>query len=317
MTRSRLLAYAALLGNTFLWALAIPVAKAGFEHGLTPTTFLLGRYIVATALSLPIILALTQVSRKQVRTVLATPRLLKIIALELLGTFFALWLLYEGVARTGAIESSLIAITWPIFVTIGGVLFLKEKEERHEALGLSLAILGTLLLILEPLLNHGLSGTFQGNILILAQNVSIAIYYLLAKKNYQGLNKWVVTHVSFWVGIAAFGAVTLVKGLSPLQELTALIANPSPWPLIAVIYMGLFGSIIALTLYLVGQDKIEASEAAVFTYLQPLFAIPASMLLLRETITRTEIIAALTIAAGVYLTEYRPRRKSKRTMTSV
>lgn len=278
-----------------LWGLAIPIAKRGFQDGLTPSTFLFGRFLLAAIFSLPIFIAVKP--KPNLKSIS------KIFLLEILGTVLSLWLLYEGVARTSGIEASLIAITWPILVTIGGVLLLREKEEFHEILGLILAIAGTTLLVLIPLANGGTSaGTLIGNSLIILQNIAIAAYYLIAKKVYTGLNKWAVVHISFWVGIAGFTLIQLLQGGLSLPPL-------SFWPLFAIVYMAIGGSILGLTLYLIGQDKIEASEAAVFTYLEPLIGIPASMFLLGEHVTLTQIIATLVIAAGVYLVEIRPRKK--------
>jgi hypothetical protein len=44
--------------------------------------------------------------------------------------------------------------------------------------------------------------------------------------------------------------------------------------LMPVLYMGILGTPIAMSLLLYGQSKIEASEASLFTYLQPLVYIP-------------------------------------------
>lgn len=295
----RLGAYLALLGNTFLWALAIPLAKRGFQDGLSPISFLFNRFLLAAVLSVPLIIFLKD--RVDVRRVWRAPLLGKIILLELLGTFVALWLLYEGVLRTTVVEATLISITWPVFVTIGGVLFFGEKENRHELLGLFLAILGSLVVVAIPLLTNGFHWrSLLGNLMILGQNLAIAAYYLLAKRTYRGLNKWAVTHVSFWIGAAAFALVILGRGSTPGLETTFLLTNSSPWPLIATLYMAVFGSILALTLYLIGQDKIEASEASIFTYLQPVFTIPIAVFFLGESVSLFGLAGAGLILFGVF-----------------
>jgi len=303
MSKKRTIAYLALLGNTFIWGLALPIVKKGFEAGLNPTDFLIGRFFLATLFSLPIIIYLW-FKNPQIKAHLHLKNLLKIIPLEILGTFLALFLLYQGLDRTSAIESSLISITWPILVTLGGILFFKEKEEKHELTGLILALLGAGLLVGEPLVrNHGFTGSLTGNFLILGQNLSIAIYYLLAKKHYANINKWLVTHISFWVGLISFSIYSFFSTGSLLPSL----ANWSPgfWPAAATIYMGVFGSILGLTLYLIGQDKIEASEASLFTYLQPVFSVPAAIILLSESVSLLNLISIAAIIFGVYLAEKR------------
>lgn len=299
LTSNRLAAYLMLVGNAFLWGVAFPIIKLGFLNGLAPLTFLLARFFFAVIFSLPIgIIAIKKnpPTFKQLTT---------IVLLELLGTVATLSLLYIGLNHTTSIEATLIAVTWPIFVTIGGVFFFKEKEEKNELIGLSIAIIGTILLVIEPILRKGFSGALLGNILIFLQNISMAAYLLLAKKHYKKLNKWVTTHISFWLAFLVFAAYSLFAGHSPITQITTLFTQSARSPLIASLYMGIFGSVIGLTLYLKGQEKIEASEASLFTYLQPLFAVPTAYLLLSEHIKPLEITAILIIILGVYLAEKR------------
>ena len=54
-TKSRSLAYLALLGNALLWGLATPIVKKGYSQGLDPYLFLFGRMFVAFLFSLPLI----------------------------------------------------------------------------------------------------------------------------------------------------------------------------------------------------------------------------------------------------------------------
>lgn len=296
---NRLTAYLALLGNSFLWALAIPLAKIGFRDGLTPSSFLFNRFLLALILSVPIIMLIRR--RTDVLRLFKAPLLGKVILLELLGTFLALWLLYEGVLRTTVVEATLISITWPVFATIGGVWFLGEKENRFELTGLLLAVFGSVVVILQPLLSNGFQArSLVGNLLILGQNLTVAAYYLLAKRTYKGINKWAATHLSFWVGAAAFALLIFARGSNPALEMTFLLTNPSPWPLIATVYMATFGSIVAATLYLIGQDKIEASEASLFTYLQPVFTVPIAVVFLGERVTLFDLAGAALIVFGVF-----------------
>jgi len=69
--------------------------------------------------------------------------------------------------------------------------------------------------------------------------------------------------------------------------------------------MAIGGSIIAFWAYQEGQKRIEASEAAIFSYLQPAFAIPLSLLWLKEPFSPLTMIATATIITGVYLSEKR------------
>ncbi len=312
--KKRFESYLWMLLNTLVWGASFIVVKPALDI-TSPLRHLLFRYLLAVIFSLPILYHYWPQIKK------LKQKLFPVFWIELLGTVLALWILYEGLHLTSAIEANLLTMTLPVFLTIGGILFLKEKEERHEFIGLTITLMGTTLLVFSPLVigGTGLTGlSFQGNILITASMIISAIYYLLAKKYYQKLPKFLVTTLSFYVGLIGFTLAsgwelfianhyTFLEGLKLIQlEFTQF----EVWR--AAGYMALFGSIIGLTAYYKGQDGIEASEAGLFTYLQPLVAIPLSMLFLKEGINFLEIIALLLILMGVYWAERRQTRKSKK-----
>lgn len=294
-------AYFFLLLNTAIWGLAIPIVKLGYDHGLTPKSFLIDRYLIASLFSLPLILYFYSKHRK---TFFSFPYH-RIIPIELLGTTFGLLLLYTGVRYTPAVEASLLSITWPIYATLGGVLFLKEKEEKHEITGFLIALIGSIVLVISPLFESGFSGSLYGNGLIFLFTLVNAAYYLLAKKHYQHLNKWLVVSISSIVTFIGLSFIEIIKLDSPFAQIILPFQQPSPWPLIAVFYMGILGSILALTFYLLGQNEIEASEASLFNYLQPIFAIPASIILLSDYPKPLDFFALGLILLGVFLAEKR------------
>ncbi len=79
----------------------------------------------------------------------------------------------------------------------------------------------------------------------------------------------------------------------------------SPPFLYGILYMSLLSGIAAYILYQYGLKYIEASEASIFYYLQPLVAIPAAVILLHERLSPLFIIGAVIIMIGVFLAEKR------------
>jgi drug/metabolite transporter (DMT)-like permease len=293
-----------LLINTICWGAAFVAVKPSLEFS-TPFRFLLYRYVVSAVLVIPIIWYYWPKLRNRLKTIG------KITLLELLGTTLCLSLLYFGLDRTSAIEASILASTTPLFVVLAGVLLLKEKQTARENLGLAIAFGATLLLAAEPLFFGNGSATWStsGNLLILAANVCAALYYILAKRIYRKLPKLFVTAVSFFIGTLSFWLLVLAEQNFAIGEVFSHIQldwqQPSVW--IAVGYMAVFGSIIGLTAYIKGQDGIEASEASLFTYLQPLIAIPAGIVLLQESTTPIQILALFIILIGVGIAQQRSR----------
>lgn len=295
MSPKRQLAYLLLIINTIVWGLAIPVVKPALSF-TSPERFLFYRFLLASILTLPFLILNWKKWKLNIKTIV------KISLLELIGTTLILWLLYYSLKFTSAIDASLLASVSPLFVILTGIFILKEKETKKEWRGLTLALLGTFMITVEPLINRDnhLSGNFLGNALILLQNIIWAGYLVMAKKTYRKVSMLAVTTVSFWIGAITFFILSLPSG-NPLTFLgTEIIQSQVFW---AVIYMAIFGSIIGATTYLAGQNLIEISEASLFTYLQPLIAIPASLIFLRETISPLTIMAIVLIFIGVVTAE--------------
>ncbi len=316
MKRKRYQSYMWMLVNTVFWGASFFFVKPALSV-TTPTRYLLYRYIFASVLSLPILYHYKNWFKQKAKRNKFKKIVLPLALIELLGTTLVLWLLYTGLQYTTSIEANLLTLSLPLFVTLGGVMFLKEKEEKHEALGLILSLIGTVILVLTPLTHNG--GTLQltslaGNFVILIAVFLTAVYYLLAKKYYDGYPKFLISTLSFYVGLVSFFILAIFEsGINHQPSainhfMSSIIHDFQSTPILfAASYMALFGSIIGLTAYYKGQEHIEASEASLFTYLQPLVAIPLGVMLLHESIYPAQIVGLLIIVAGVYWAERRTK----------
>lgn len=270
----------------------------------TPYRFLLYRYVIAAVLSVGFVRSYWPAIKHKTAT------LWTIIWMELIGLTLTLALLYIGLDKTTALEASFISTMNPLFITLAGIMFLRERQEKREWQGLILTFIGTLLLTVEPWLDgqktiasaSATNQTLWGNLLIIGQNITATIYFILAKSRYKGLPKLFVAGVSFWVGVISFLGLSLMEVQFSFSQLWSAIladwSHPAVW--VASIYMAVFGSIIGLTAYIQGQENVEASEASLFWYLQPLVYIPLGVLFLKEAITTWQIVALILVGIGVW-----------------
>lgn len=298
MTRKRTLAYLAILTNVIIWGAAIPIVKPSLTF-VSPFYFLFLRYLIASLILLPFLFLKKPKS-------LTLKQLLTIVVLEFFVIVIGHSLLYLGLSSSTALESSLIASTSPVLIILGGILFLREKEERNEWIGLTLSIIGTTVIILSPFLASKINtpSSIFGNLLVFAYTLIWAIYILSAKKLYKNINKIFITSVSCVVGALSFILIINIMGPKPaFFEAIKIIPVTR-----AALYMGILGSPVAVSLYLYGQNKIEASEATLFTYLQPLIYIPLSIIWLQEKIIFEQIIGLLIVILGVFIAEKRSSR---------
>lgn len=290
--RSR--AYGLMLLNTFLWGLAPPIIKVALNY-VSINQFLFSRYLIAFLFFLPIYL----LTRKKLHR-LKNLRLL--VLLGLLGTPLTLIPLYEGIKLTTSIEASLLYATVPIMAVAGGWLFLKEKIAKNEQLGLLIAVVGTILLVIEPLIvgqTRPIGFSALGNFLILVSNLVWTAFVLLAKKSKADADD--ISLISYLISIPFFFILILNEPASTLAA-----AQPfHPFAILGILYMAIFGSVVAFWSYTKGQQDIEAGEASIFTYLQPIFTFPLAYFWLHETISPIALVASGIIALGVYLSEYR------------
>ena len=287
LSKTRTSAYLFLLTNAVLWGAASPIIK--YSLGFTsPTTFLLNRFVIAAIIFAPVYYLFRRTHTHKTRPIL-------LISLALLGTPLTLYPLFLGLNLTTSLEGSLLVASSPFFTVLGGLIFLREVIKPKEWTGLFIALAGTLLLTAQPLLGNGAPLThFAGNFLILFSNLIWAGFLLLAKKT--KVNPTELTFTSFLVSVPFF----LILALTEKQPII-----PSPLALPGIVYMAIFGSIIAFWAYQEGQKRIEASEAAVFSYLQPVFALPLSLLWLKEPLSPFTVLATIIIAIGVYISEKR------------
>lgn len=287
-SENRTLAYSILLLNTAIWGFSPPIIKHSFQF-ISPSLFLFYRYLFASTLFLPIFLIYKSRFHPRINH-------LWTLFIALLGTPFCLLPLFYGLNLTTAVEASILESSSPIFTVIMCLLFLGETLKPKERKGLALAILGTLIITLEPLItghNH-IRLSVQGNLLIILSNIIWTVFLLLSKKF--KTNPVYLSFYSFVISIPFFYYVSASQSLS-------FTLNPLALP--GILYMAIGGSIIAFWAYQEGQRRIEASEAAVFTYLKPAFAIPLSILWLKEAFSPVAILATILIIVGVFISEKR------------
>lgn len=291
---ARTKAYLFLLIAVAIWGLGGVVIKYTLGY-FDPLLFLTYRFSLTTLVLVPIWLFVDR-NRHHLFPQLSFYDWLILIVSGLLGTTLQLILLFEGFKYTTAIEGTLISSTAPILVAIAGVWWLKEHITTREKIGLILASIGSIIVVIGP----GISGSVWGNLLVLLSNFAWVGYVILTKKQLRHqLSPLFITTFNFFVGFISMSIILFLKHGSLFLS-QPFSAHLGVW------YMALFSGALAYFLYQAGQKTIEASEADIFLYLQPIFATPISYFWLHEIITPFFIVGSIIIAAGVFLSEYKP-----------
>lgn len=301
MSGSRSRAYIYLVITAIIWGVAAIVIKLTLVS-FSPLVFLTYRFAISAAFAL-LALPIIKIHLPKDRNTL----LLSLLYCFLVTTV-SLGLLFFGFDKTTAISASLIGSVAPILTAIAGYFFLREHITIRERIGMGIALIGTVVMIIEPLLeNHdGLSG-LSGNILILASLLVGTCVAILAKLIMRKETSPVgLTNLSYIVGFITTIPIVLI-GTSPSELINTITSAPLTAHL-GVLYMAILSGNVAYILWLKAQKTIEIGEAGLFAYIPPIISIPMAAIFLHEHISMAFIVGAVVIALGVILAEVKVRR---------
>jgi drug/metabolite transporter (DMT)-like permease len=301
MTAQRIHAYMLLLFVSFIWGAAVVIIKYTLG-GIAPLPFLSYRLLISAIIGAIALLLFRYPYPKSGKTWFA------ITIYSFLSTTFSLGFLFLGLNTTTVLNITILSLAAPLIAQYAGVVFLHEKISKREKIGTGIAAIGTIITLLEPLLENGLAfGGLTGNILVLTYLVGdIASVILLKKMLKEKIDPIMLTNVSFVIGLLTLLPITIVF-LGIPQFANMITTLPVEYHL-GVLYMAIFSGTIAYALRAKAQKAIDVGEASLFAYITPLFSAPLALIFLKEEITPLFVIGGIIVAIGVVIAEWRKRR---------
>lgn len=286
-------AYLLLLGMAVCFGGTWPAGKLAVEE-VPPFTVAAVRFAVATAL-----LALWAGARHgPIRAPgwANVPLVLAMGATAVAGyNIFFLYGLELAPASDGAIIVPGFA---PVFTVLLGWAVLGERVSRPAVAGLVLAFAGLVFVVDPggPLERERLAGAA----LFVAGAVCWAIYLLIGRPAIARFGAVTSTLYATATGTAMLIPFSLAEqGWSDLQD-----AGADGW--LPMIYLAIFGTVLAFVLFYEGVSRIGPARAASFAMLVPIFGVLASVVLLGEDLAINLVIGGAAIIAGLWLIQ-RPR----------
>jgi drug/metabolite transporter (DMT)-like permease len=312
--------YIFLLIATIIWGAASPVIKYTIEY-IPPLTFLFLRFLIASVILLPYTIY-------EIQKVKINPK--DYFNLFLLGIFSqtSLSLIFLGLKYTTAIDNALIGILGSVLAVVSGHYFFKDKLNKNIKLGLIIASLGTIVVVLEPMLRDGntldIKYRLFGNFLFLLYNVFWVTYIIWSKMSMGERSRILKKSLSFihlkpmkktypptlivalsiFVGlftIAPLSVFEMMGGFGNTQAFNIMQIDQRGY--IGLVYMALLSSLVAYVLYQKSLEYVKVSDASFFGYLAPIFTFPIAYILLKEVPNTYVLLGSALIAVGVYITE--------------
>ena len=226
---------------------------------------------------------------------------IRLAVLSLFGVTINQLLFITGLSLTKASNTSLLAVTIPVFTIVIGAVIGTERLRLIKAIGIALAAAGVIILI-DPRKASFSSDTTLGDLLIILNSLSFGIYVATSK---EVITRNGAFRSMMWVFIFA-SLVCVPLGIFSISSVDVATVSPMIWWL--VLYIAVFATAVPYLLNAYAIAKVSASTVAVVIYLQPLIGFILAAMFLGETIDLKFAVSAALVFAGVYLTTKRINR---------
>ena len=219
----------------------------------------------------------------------------KLAVLSLFGVTFNQLLFIGGLSLTKASNTSLLAVTIPIFTLIVSAVAGTEKLRPLKVLGVLLAAAGIVFLI-DPREASFSSQTTLGDMMIIVNSLSYGIFVATSKETITRNGPF---RSMMWIFI--FSSVVCVPlGFYSISSTDLSQIGSHIWLLILYISVAVTAGPYVLNAYALA--RVNPSVVAVYIYLQPVIGFILAVVFLGEVLDAKFAIAAVFVFAGVYLT---------------
>lgn len=286
----------ALIVQMILWGTAFPMIKIALVD-LSPPHLTLLRHLVASAAFVPLLLAFKGRLR---------PRRADLPFFMLLGfvgyTVYHLGLNY-GQTQVSAGAASLIIATAPAITALLAVFMVGERLPTAGWVGSAIAFVGVALIVLGDS-GEGLRFNAYAWLIVLGA-VATSFYAILQRRLFSRYKPIEVAAFATWAGTLPM--LLFAPGL------VADAAAAAPSALLATLYIGVFPSAVAYTIFAWALSRAPVTVVAAALYMVPVFSLVASWLLVGEVPGPLTVVGGAVAIGGIVLVnlaKQRPARKA-------
>jgi drug/metabolite transporter (DMT)-like permease len=279
-------AYALLSVAMLSWATNLILGRA-LAGIVGPFTLSWSRWFVATLVVLPFAGRALWTQRAVLRRDWKLLLVLGVIGFAGSNTFC-----YLALQHTTAVNASLINAVGPLLISAAAVFVLGETFRLRQGVGLAIALLGVAVVVLrgDPQALYELEINI-GDLFMLTGVLAWCVYSIRLRERPPELSPVTLVAALFIIGMLT---------LTPFAAWEAKL-EPSPAVFAAILYAGVFPSVVSILCWNRALALIGAARASMFTYLMPLLAAFLAMLFLGETIALFHVVGGGLIFAGLAL----------------
>lgn len=218
----------------------------------------------------------------------------RIAALGVIGHLLYQLAFVAGVARTTASNSALIFGTTPIAVALLSALAGHERVPALRWFGAALSMLGIYIVVGRQATWS--STTAMGDALVFLGMLCWSIYSVLAQPLLKRHSPLVVTGYSMAIGSALY----LALAVPALVGTNWNGISATSW--ILMVLSSLLALAFAYMIWYTAVQRIGSSRTAIYSNLTPIVAMIVAAVWLGEPVGLTQILGAVTILGGVFVT---------------
>jgi len=273
------------LGAAALFGVSSPIAK-GLLHEASPQ-LLAGLLYSGSGLGLALLSILSRLSGKSLGPAPRRTEWPWLSGAIFFGGVVGPVLLMVGLSRTPASATSLLLNLEGVFTAVIAWTVFRENVDRRIALGMALIVFGGAVLSWQGRLTWGGAA---GPLAVAAACVCWAIDNNLTQK----VSAADPIRVAMFKGLIA-GAINVV--------LASILG--AHWPrftqLGGALLLGFFGYGLSLVLFVIALRQLGTARTSAYFSIAPFIGAAVSLVLWREPVTALFIVAAVSMAAGIFL----------------
>ncbi|MDC1063261.1 DMT family transporter [Flavobacteriales bacterium] len=282
------LSHVALIIVNLIYALNYTIAKDVMPEYIEPSGFILLRVIGGSILFFFIYFFIVKERVKK-------KDFFRLMLCGLFGVAINQLFFFEGLNLTTPINAAIIMTISPVLVIITSAIIIKEKITVRKIIGIFLGLIGACILILNSGDISFKNDFFTGNILVLINATSYAIYLVLVKTLMKRYNP--IT-VMFYVFI--FGLIFVLPfGIDEIQKIDLTTFNEEIY--LKIGFVVICTTFIAYMFNAFALKSLNPSVVSVYIYLQPLLASLIAIALNSDTLSLVKILSAIFIFSAVFL----------------
>ncbi len=273
----------ALFGSSFA------ALKVSFEY-YHPMVIIFGRMVVASMGFMLLIPRMGKVARPSRRDL----RLMLLMTIAEPGLYFVFET--KALQYTTASQAGMVMALMPVLVAVGAAIFLKERLSARLIFGFFLGMVGVVVLSVGASADEWAPNPVLGNFYEFLAIITATVYTLCLKHLLTRYRPLLLASLQAFGGVIFFLPFLFFPG-------TELPTEFHPWGAFWIIYLGLFVTLGAYSLWAWGFTYVSASHGALFTNFIPAFTLLIGWAFLGETLSWPQILAVMIIFAGVIISQ--------------